>query len=688
MRTRLTLSLPRIAFGALLVACAGVPIAYTRQTAEAFILPKLTLLLLCLVVAIAALAGWGIATRRWPLPRTSVRWPVLGLVGWTAVATAWSLSPTTSLLGQYGRYDGLLGVVAGVAVAAVVVATTWAAPERLRWVAAALVVSGVLGLAYVAVQQVGLDWVRWFTADGRPIERPYGLLGNSNFSGAHLALVVPLVLVLARQLDHRAARLGLWALAGGLGLGVWWTGTRGGMLALVGAVAAAGWLAPELVPRSLRAVVSVMTVAGVALVLVVSATGSLPIAGRAEPGAVLATQTLIDRQEIWRVGLRMGAERPLVGFGPDTFGLRFVDHRDQTPVDAVPINADEAHNLVVDRFATAGLPAVAFQLWLVGVVLAIAWRARRRVSPDEQWLVAGFGGAFVGYLFQGLVSIDVVPLAFLGWVSLGAVVALADPAVVAARTASTGPVRVRPLAPAALVALGVAALAAASLAVRPFIADRHYRDAKAASVRGDAITAVAELRAASGWLDAEPRYHADLAQQLTVLAQREASDPLVRASLLREAVLGYDEALALAPGEPGTLRAQAAVEARLADADPDRREQHLRAAEATYRGLVARVPDDRTLREEYGLLLEVRSRSAGGAEAADLRREATEQYRAALERFDRSLPALSGLARLADAEGRYGDALAWWDRAAALAPDDAGIATGRAETLERLDVEE
>jgi O-antigen ligase len=676
MGGRITRHLAATGYWAILLAAAAVPAVFTRTTAEAFMVPKVTLLWLCVLVSVVAAAGWSIAARRPPAPRMRALLPLAGLLAWTALATATSTSPRTSLVGQYGRYDGLLGLVVGIVLVVLVVGHTWRDPRRLDRLALAIVVGAVAGVGYVTVQQLGLDPIHWLTEEGLPIPNPYGLLGNSNFSGAHLGIAVPLVLALGRRTERPALRVAAWGLAGWFGLGILATGTRGGLLAAAGGTAAMGLLAPGLLPRAVRWGAVAATVVAAGLLVAAAAVNTIPGSDLRGAPKLFASDSLADRQDIWGAAAGMIAEHPLVGVGPDAFGLHFSDHVHPRAAEAAPLNADEAHDIFVDRAATAGLPAAALYLAFLGVVGTAAWRARRTVPDDQRWLLGGFGGAAVAYLLQGLVSIDVVPLAMTGWLALAALVSLADPWVVAAREAAgDAPTELRPL-PLGVPVLGLAALAAATLvAIRPMAADARYRDAiEAVRDRRPRAIAAADLQAATDWNPIEPRYRSRLGDTLVAMASGEATDRQLAVELLEEARIAYRQALDLAPGDVGTLRAEARAERRLGVADEPDAEAHFQAADAIYGSLVRRVDRDSTLHVEFGdLLAEWADRSTGG-EATRLQSRALVQYDQALALFPRSTAALSAMARIAVAQDRLADARDLLVRARRIRPGDQGIA--------------
>ena len=252
--------------------------------------------------------------------------------------------------------------------------------------------------------------------------------------------------------------------------GVLGTETRGGLLALFAGVAAFGLLAPDLLPKVVRIGAAVALVVGLTAVAVVSTSDPLPGTTPLGVERIVGRASLGERANLWAGATAMVQESPLVGTGPDAFGLRFAFERPSRSGGRALIIADEAHDVYLDRAATAGLPALA-AIPLVTVArgmaqltcgrrraLAAARRARRSALP------ATWPKAF---------SIDMVPLAWLSWVSVGAISALADPAVLAGAAPAAIPSRGWSVPPPALVGIIGAALVGLGLAIRPALADRH-----------------------------------------------------------------------------------------------------------------------------------------------------------------------------------------------------------------------
>lgn len=667
MGTRFATLLPRLGFGAVVASAVVVPVAFTRLLADPFNLTKATWLWWAAIVAALGVAALFAGLGRSAVPRPRAAAPIALLVGWTGVAAILSDAPATALVGAHGRYDGLATVVACATVGLAVVALTWREPARLEWVAGAVVVGGVLGLAYVVLEQLGWEPIDWHLpgSSGAPI----GLGGNPNFSGAHLAMAVPVVIAARRRLATPWPRRAAILLAVLLTAGVWWTGTRGGLVALAGGVAAVGLLVPEAMPKPVRVGAVAGTILLVLAIVVSGAFGAVPGPRKLESLAVLDSKGIDQRTYIWAGTVSMIEANPLLGVGPGGFGRAFAHHRPSRGGLSL-ISADEAHDIFLDRAATAGFPALAAQLWLLALVGVGTWRARRVLPEHLRWLLGAFGGMLVAYLLQGLVSIDAIALVLLSWLAIGSLLVLGDPAVVAAREpaaaeprrrggrggAPAGPPAAAP-APVAVASVGVA-LVLGALAARPAVADHEHRLGQEALAASQPVRALRHDRTAASWLGREPEYQLAQAEDLVAYASTEGTDPALRRVLLDEAIVAYGAALERAPGDVGiqVARAQVQVLAAQAAASAEEAVQHLDAAEATFRSLLAELPAVDDLHLPYGRVLEVRAELGPGDREAEALASAAEQFDMARAYRPHEVDALIGLARVRVSQGLTGEA--------------------------------
>jgi O-antigen ligase/tetratricopeptide (TPR) repeat protein len=416
-----------LGIGLLLIHLALSPLVFWRETTEAFEFNKV-LLLRAAALALGALAlttGTGQLIRRERSLRELLR-PLAELVqdpvalGFllfavsALVSTGTSLSPRTSLDGAPESFAGLSTVLAYTALFA---ATRWLAPTAAagRCLLLGPVLAAGVASTYALVQVTGtdpLDWGR--VSDFAAFVRPFATLGHPNFLAAFLVMTGPLVAVFAREAAGRRQWLPLAALAltGALSaLAVVLALSRGAWLAAVcaGVTLLAGWGRSGLRRRA---------PAGGA-VLVVGAAGLGLLALLVPGGTALAARVghLGDdsgRLHVWRAGLAIFRDHPLLGCGLDAFQLAFPGHRTVAYWLAGAewgVTPLKAHNEAVHILATQGLLGAGAVLFLTAALVRAgvrAWqRAWQRARPDDRPLVAALAAGIVAFYVQNLFSFTV-----------------------------------------------------------------------------------------------------------------------------------------------------------------------------------------------------------------------------------------------------------------------------------------
>lgn len=368
-----------------------MPTLFIPISVDAYVLPRASLALAGggLLVAAGLLAG-----RR---SMGALRLPVLAAAAAALVAAVFSIAPSVSLVGTYGRYESLpmrlayLGLFCGAA---------WIG-ERERTTAAF-----VIGCTLAAVEAL-------FQAFTHALPRPDGNLGQPNLLGALLAMAVPLALARAwrgSRLDELMPRdirprrdpgARVWlALAVVCGAGLAVSSSRSGWL---GALAGIGVLAvfaarQKQLPGAVAAAALMLAIAA-ALVLI-------------SPLRNLNSDPPGFRLGIWRDSLSVIAQRPVTGWGPDTMGLVFGRH--QTADWVAGSNIDRAHSMPLDLAATQGVLGLAACSWLFGVWWLGMWRGRRLAGT------AGLAGAAAAYLVSALLNFDWASATAAFWLLAGA----------------------------------------------------------------------------------------------------------------------------------------------------------------------------------------------------------------------------------------------------------------------------
>ena len=457
---------------ALLVLAAGVPLVFLRQAHDPINVPKLSLL----VVGVSLIGALRIAEgfqgrgfeglRLLEIPAAAILVPLLlGLLfspyrGW-------------ALFGHYPRFTGFLPYLFVILYAALVAD---AFRGDALGLARALVIAGGAAGFYAVIQRVGLDPFTWAISDG-PTEVVSSTLGNPNFVGGFLAIVMPVALaVLLTDRDNR-----MW-------LGVASAGIVGGWLA---AVSQGGWAA---------GIAGIAIVAGYALAnrWSFARLGALVVTGLMAIGLVVAVLiaalgetsdvmplSVERRGDWWRAASSMAADSPIVGRGPGSFALEHSRYRTVEDARLVGYDiTDDPHSVPLAFLVSAGV------IGLAGLLYTAGWFVRRGLVLDRANLIAvGFFGGVVAYLVQALVSVDTIALRTAFWTSgAGLVAATAAATEIVRSRRATKKSRRQPLqAPIAVAVVALVAVLGAWWGLRIVRADMAFANAFQALDEGDIL---------------------------------------------------------------------------------------------------------------------------------------------------------------------------------------------------------
>lgn len=392
----------------LLVLVAGVPVLFVRSLNDPINVPKLSFL----IVGLSLVAGLRLAE---VALGSSFSWKPL-VIPAAAIATpllvSWLVSPYKgwALWGNYPRLLGLLPLLVTMLLGVALVDTFRTRADVLAW---ALLGSAAVVGAYAVVQVVGLDPFEWSVKGAAAGNVASSTMGNSNFVGGLLGMVLPVGCALWYVAEpRRLLAMGLsvpvflgWIVS--KSEGGWAAGIAG--LAVVGGFALSGrWGG--------RARTGGLVIAGIVLLGVV---GSVMWTIVDRDGAPVPT-TVARRGDWWEGAVQMAAEAPVLGRGPSVYALEGTRYRViEDAREAGSDFTDDPHSVPLFFLTSAGF------LGLVGLWTAWWWFLRKgaRLS-DGNLLAAGFFGAVCAYMVQASVSIDTVGIRTAFWtVAAGLVVA-------------------------------------------------------------------------------------------------------------------------------------------------------------------------------------------------------------------------------------------------------------------------
>lgn len=447
---------------------AGLVVLFDPAAALAFEGPKSSLslattsLLAGLVVLILLREG------RAALPPSRLNLAVMAFVAMCAAATLVAEDRYLALFGAQRR----LGLTFILDLAVLYLALAVALRERRHWalIGGAVVLAGTAAMAYAVLQAVGLDPVPW-TEDTSV--RPPSTFGNpdkfGHFLGATLMAAAGLALVRTIPPWVRVAAGGYAVAAIGVSALV---ATRGTVVGVAIAVPALGIVALRLSGlRPTRRAVFMLAGAGVGtLTLAVVLALATPLGDRVRGG-------FSDPGTRQRVFVAEGAisafrDRPILGWGPDNFGVAYPRHRPTRSVaEGGLVQQDSAHSLPLQTLATIGaLGAVSLAAVALGTLGAL-WRA----LPASPYIAAPLFTGAVAYWAQSVVAFGSVSVDWMGWLAAGGAASLG------ARVPVMSPRRVQPVMRAVVLAGALVMLVSGYAA---FAANRELYAARVARTVG------------------------------------------------------------------------------------------------------------------------------------------------------------------------------------------------------------
>jgi len=275
----------------------------------------------------------------------------------------------------------------------------------------ALLLSLVLSF-YGLLQKIGSDFVQW----NNPYNSIILTLGNPNFAAALLSILSILVLIYAitikNYLKYFLYFLGIFML-----LLISYSNSRQGLVSFGIALGVAFVII--VMKFSLKWGIAS---GGIFIILFIYVILGMLQFGPLEKFVYKSSVSI--RGYYWRAGIEMFKSHPLNGVGLDSYGDYFKEFREKEYAlkYGYEITSDNAHNVVIHIFSTAGIFAGVTYLLLLLVVLTCGLKCINRSHGRELLLITGLFAAWVAYQAQSLISIDNVGLTIWGWVIGGAIV--------------------------------------------------------------------------------------------------------------------------------------------------------------------------------------------------------------------------------------------------------------------------
>jgi tetratricopeptide (TPR) repeat protein/O-antigen ligase len=354
--------------------------------------------------------------------------PVLAFLLVSAAATAFAVDPLLALYGTHARMLGLGTIADWVLLYAALVLLVRSRADVVAVLGSAIGAS-ILVLAYELVQLAGRDPFRWnmdsaarpFSTIGQPTSlaqylatlafgaAAFALLVRGLGRRVRVALLVYSAVLLAATAANgtRSALLGIATGSTLLVLLIWMTysGRRALLVGVLGvslAVAAITLIfVPTLIGSRIASTIEQLQ----------SDDASVDLADRLEPYGS-------DRFALYQIATGIVRERPLLGYGPDSFAAGVPEHRPErahpTIQQGVPTSG---HSWIVYIATSSGLLGLA--IFIAIVVVALVLTVRRGIGT-----VAVAGAAMIAsFLGTGLTTVNEISTEWLLWSGIGMIAA-------------------------------------------------------------------------------------------------------------------------------------------------------------------------------------------------------------------------------------------------------------------------
>lgn len=400
-------------FGALFLPLVFfVPLYDIYDLSKVTVLRLLTISIVCLLV-VNALSG-----RRIDLPRTKFALPVAVLMLLVLLSTIFSINPIYSILGGLKRHEGL---------------TTHLSYLLIFWLAATYFhkresskVEIILGIAVIAQsiygisQRLGYDVIDW-SGSGYDVNRAFGSTGNPVFLGQYLALVTPFFIGQIIYSENASLQRNIFrVLAAVLAIACsLFTYSRASW---VGIAVAVLFLMPVFIYhtffKNLKAqneqksakksspkndttkkmmplILAGIVIVGVILISVVietkpsAGTAAQPLADRAK-SMTSTGGTVGTRISMWSSSLKIIKEKPVLGYGLETFKGIFPKYRELRLIqlEGEMSMPDRPHNEYLYLIYSWGILGFTAFIW---ILIAFSWKAiKYLLSKDPTAVYKGF----------------------------------------------------------------------------------------------------------------------------------------------------------------------------------------------------------------------------------------------------------------------------------------------------------
>lgn len=427
-----------IAWGLLIAHLLASALLFSRSTLDSFEWPKFLWLIFTTLGFLALGANWIVSQRKsidWRscidqlLGQGAVRIISVGVIVFylsALVSTVSSISTTTSFLGEFKSFQGLL-TLSGYVVLYFATRCLIDSPDSTRRLIPILSISALIVAMYGLIQLLGMDPFTWVgIAKYKHEFRPFSTLGHPNHYGTWLVMALPMVIYCAyHHFQHKQLRW-LWiAVALAMLIGILGSLSRGAWLSLTMVLLFAGfWLY-----RTQRQHLPKLQLLATIFIIIVG--GAIWLKPDLPKRFFHRLTNLTDdssRGHVWQASWKIFQDYPMTGSGVDTFAYAFARHRPAAyAMEEWKHIPNRAHNEIFHLLATQGaLGVLAISIFGVGIILC-AIRSLRSAQGETQLLTLALCTSLLGFAISSMFSFSVISTGSLFLISVAMLTGVHSP---------------------------------------------------------------------------------------------------------------------------------------------------------------------------------------------------------------------------------------------------------------------
>lgn len=352
--------------------------------------------------------------------RTPLDIPLAGLLVTVVVSTIFSMNRQASLFGAIRREGLWIYFI----YALVYYLSAWYLGRGKIWLTALRLValSSAAPALMTVLQLLGADLSGLFGTEITPYAAAFGY---RPFYAYYLVLVIPVFFYLAWREKGRWRRYA-WAAGGAVNLAILpLTNNRASILGLFATALAAVMLLSLRSSHRRRILLGGLGALVLASLLLFGITWGTTYGGRLRAGVNASDGNSTTRLSMWQSSLRMIADRPIQGYGLESFYCDYPRYMNEDLYDLVSIDNkyfiyDHPHNQALYMGVSLGVGGLFFYLLLYFLLFRCLFRAFRR-QEDHWFYGAVFCCALASFICAQFMY-DLPPYTFYLWVLAGTAV--------------------------------------------------------------------------------------------------------------------------------------------------------------------------------------------------------------------------------------------------------------------------